>query len=360
MEKRVENLTEKVKKYFTFYILGLISGANKKTCKEMASILKISHDFVYSFLVRAKIFALVILNLQYQLIRKYHKDKAGWFILDDTLISKPFCKKIIGAFDMFNHVLRRNDRGFCIVVLIWTNGLVSVPISFEWYFAKDLVGKKNFKSKSEVAKALILSTYKKVPFSYLLADAHYSTITVLKGLIPFLNQLEINFIMKIPNNRKITSCNEGIYELVRNQPGLRLTRNQRSAKILAIYYGEELYFSINKREDGKGGYTYIYLVSNMDLPAKEYSIIYHKRWHIEVVFRTLKKTLGLNDCMCRGIEKQKAHFLATFCGYTFLQNVKFKEKLEHPEEARRYLLKLKSSEVEYRISSLYENFSYVA
>ena len=60
------------------------------------------------------------------------------------------------------------------------------------------------------------------------------------------------------------------------------------------------------------------------------------------MFRTLKQSLGLEDCESRDVNKQEKHFEAVFLAYAILQNIKFKQKLKNSEEAIRLLQELKS------------------
>jgi len=52
--------------------------------------------------------------------------------------------------------LSKDTPGFSIVVLAWTNGNITIRISYKCWFRKEAVGKDQYESKSEKAEQLIL------------------------------------------------------------------------------------------------------------------------------------------------------------------------------------------------------------
>ena len=351
MKKKLYKFSKKRKSQLLFYVLGLILSKERKTCTNMASFLNISHDFLYRFLSRIDLLTVLFSRLTTSSINYFSKEKEGWIIIDDTIISKFFSKLISGVYDLYNSALGRPDRGFCIVVLVWTNGKVTIPIDFDWLFSKEIAQDK-YKTKSEIAQSLLSRLNKEIQYKYFLADGHYST---KDKLLPFLQKIGIKFVMKIPCNRKITT-QDGISSMIKKHPGLKLLRNSRSVKIKASFGNEIYFFSAHKRKKSNGEYEIVYLISNIDVKAKTYLAMYEKRWHIEVMFRTLKQSLGLCECQARDLDKQKAHIYSTFFSYNFLQNEKVKFDFKNTEEARRSLARLKLNAVAKRISVWGENF----
>jgi len=85
----------------------------------------------------------------------------------------------------------------------------------------------------------------------------------------------------------------------------------------------------------------------MNLKSGQYKKVYDERWHIELIFRTLKQSIGLQECSARAIEKQAMHIYASFIAYAILQHQKNRNKFKNPEQAFSYFskLKLKTSRV---------------
>ena len=278
----LKNLSKKIKNGFIYYVLGLVLSKDKKSCTNLAAFLNISHDFLYRYLSKTNLVAIFFPSLMIKIANDFAEKKPGWLIIDDTSIIKNFAKLLIGVWDIYDTVLSRPSRGLCLVVVAWSNGDITIPISFNWHYQKAISG-KYYQTKTQVAKQLILDCYKKVKFEYILADGHYSTI----DFISFLQKHNIEYLGKIARNRVII-VNEKSFQL-QNCYNLKIFRNSRSKKILAFYHGMKLYFSVHKRKNKNNEFNYIYLVSTMNLDAKNYLEIYRGRWNIEMMFRTMKQ-----------------------------------------------------------------------
>ena len=118
----------------------------------------------------------------------------------------------------------------------------------------------------------------------------------------------------------------------------------------------ELYFSVHKRKNRANEYTYVYIVSNIDLCPKIYLEIYKQRWDIEKMFRTMKQLLGLSHCASRDLDRQKMHIYLIFFSYSFLESEKSAYSMKNPENVAKHLEKLKYDCAMSRITSFSENF----
>lgn len=349
----LDKLSGKVKQGFLSYSLGLILNKEKNVCTKMAKALAIKHDFLYRFLVKAKVLLPLFPSLMLLVVRCFDQSKS-WLIIDDTTLLKAFAKKLIGVYTVFNNALGRPDRGLCIVVIAWTNGRVTIPIRFLYYYSKDITG-DSFRTKSQLAEELITKLFGKIPFEALLIDGHYTT----QYLIKFFMQSHIPFVGKIARNRMIETKN-GIRARIDCHPDLKLFKNQRQAKVYAKFAEEWLFFSVYKRKNKAGNWTYLYLVSNMNLKGKEYFYHYDMRWNIEPIFRTSKQSLGLQECESADHEKQDIHIYSIFFSYAFLQKEKVEYNLKNPETALKKLSMLKTDDAMSRITAFSRNFDYVA
>ena len=349
----LDKLSKKVKKGFFSYSLGLILNKEKNVCTKIAEVLGIKHDFLYRFFVKAKVLLPSFPSLMLSVIKCFNQSRS-WIIIDDTSLLKAFAKKLIGVYTVFNTALGRPDKGLCIVVIAWTNGHVTIPIRFLYYYSKDITG-DSFKTKSQLAKELMTKILGKIPFEALLIDGHYTT----QHLIKFLIKFNIDFVGKIARNRVIESKN-GIRARIDNHPNLKLFKNQRTAKVYATFAGEWFYFSVHKRKNKAGDWTYLYLVSNIDLKSKEYFYHYDRRWNIEPIFRTFKQSLGFQDCESIDLEKQNIHIYSIFFSYAFLQKEKVEYNLKNPETAIKQLSMLKTNDAMSRIVAFSQNFDHVA
>ncbi len=353
MKKRVEFVGNKIKEYFVYYTIGLILSVEKKTCVQMGKMLGLAHDVMYRYLAKAGPFLPFFPNVMTRVVNHYSKQKEGHLIVDDTVLSKIFSKSIQGVDFIYNTITGRTERGFCLVVLAWTNGEITIPINFRLWFNKSIY--PNGKSKTELAISLVEKFHKKINFKALLADGLYST----KAFLEFLCTKNINFLMKIHRNRMVTN-KEGVREQLQRHPVLKLMRNQRTKTLRGTWSELNLFFNVIKFRGRGGEYDQMYFVSNMELPDKEYKQLYKKRWTIEVMFRSMKQSLGITNCSSRNLQKQMLHFYAVFHSYTFLQVTKIKRKEPNIESVIRALREAKPKIAEHRISSFNRNFAYVA
>ena len=354
MKKIVEEFSKKIKKSFFYYVLGLILNKEKKTCMNIAKCFGVSHDFLYRFLSKTSFLIPLFPKLMISMVKYFSKEKIGWLIIDDTTISKTFARCIEGVFEIFNTSLGKNDRGLCIVVIAWSNGNITIPLKFKWLFHKQIMGDQ-YKTKSELAIKLLLDCIYKIKFRYVLLDAHYTTIKMMN----FMSSQCIKFVGKFPRNRTIKTP-DNVKAQLKNHPNLRLLCNNRTQKTTGLFSEMTLHFSCHKRPMKNGEYSYIYIVSNMNVKGKEYLKLYDGRWCIEMMFRTMKQSMGLTNCQSRSIDKQTVHINSIFFGYGFLQNEKNLSFLDKPEDAKRHLQRLKLDDAISRIDAFSGNFGYVA
>ena len=112
---------------------------------------------------------------------------------------------------------------------------------------------------------------------------------------------------------------------------LKLMRNSREKTIQAELYGTKYFFTAQKRKRKGGGWEIIFLVSNMDLSAKDQVSAYKLRWPQEKINRTTKQKFGSTQCQAVQASKQQAHILAGFLAHSILeiaQNDKQKQSVD--------------------------------
>ena len=134
MKLMLEQASKKVKKYLVRYMMGLIVCQEKRTCTNMAKIFKVSHDMIRHFLVLGT--AYLFPQIFAELTRFYAKENPGWLIIDDTSLAKEFARWIECLTDIYDTIMRRERCGIAIVVVAWSNGIVTIPIDFRYWYKK--------------------------------------------------------------------------------------------------------------------------------------------------------------------------------------------------------------------------------
>ena len=113
----------------------------------------------------------------------------------------------------------------------------------------------------------------------------------------------------------------------------QLKRNTKYVKAKGSYKGINMNFISHKRKGKNNTKQVVFIASNIDgLAPKEYVDLYDGRWPIEKMFRTLKQSLGLQQCQIVSDENQRAHIYATFLAFLELETQKINKKKKSPEQ----------------------------
>lgn len=82
-------------------------------------------------------------------MRTFGKLQDGYLIIDDTLISKPFTRKIENLAWIFDSKVGKSVLDLQLVMIAWSNGKVIIPLAIKVY------QKSKGKSKIDLAGELI-------------------------------------------------------------------------------------------------------------------------------------------------------------------------------------------------------------
>jgi putative transposase len=355
MKITLKKFQKLVKGVIVKYVLGLILSKSGKTCSMIASLFGISHDVIYRFLSANEELTVLFPDLMINLVNYFHALKPGWLIIDDTSLSKNFAKFIEGVYWVYNSSLGRPEYGLCIVVIAWSNGDITIPIAFDWWFSEEIT-KNRHKTKIAIAQRLLVKVKDQVKHTHILSDAAYISVDMIK-----FHEIHKNlYINRIHSTRKVETFS-GACEQIKNHPSLRLNRNQRAKVTAVTIQGQKAYIVSFKRFKQRScEYETVYLITNINRPAREIVEMYEGRWHIEPIFRTSKQHLGLALCQARSIEKQNNHVRGVFIGYAFLQYEKYLQKFNCPEAAMRLLQASNLNDVSMQFERFCRDFAHAA
>ena len=116
------------------YLKGLMCVFENANCSSLAELSASSHDSLTRILNNEK-FSWQIL-LENFTMRILGKLSGGWLIVDDTVISKTFAKKIENLAWVFDSKIGRSIIGLNIVAIVWSNGKINIPIGIRIYRPK--------------------------------------------------------------------------------------------------------------------------------------------------------------------------------------------------------------------------------
>jgi hypothetical protein len=275
------------------YIKGLVTG-HKITATCLARQFAISHDGITRMLVsRFPWKKWYMWGIQ----RLFGLLQNGYLIIDDTVIAKPYGRSFRGASFVYSSSDDRSVFGYNIVMIVWTNGTVTIPLSWRWY-------KKERYTKVEIAMLLLEEVrFKwKIKQCTVVYDSWYAAAKIMR----LIKRLGYHFISQIKKNRKMNGIPFSSLQIREN-----ILFQGTVAGDIQLYYF--------KHEDK-------YYCSDISAPhTQAIHEQYQIRWKVEEVFRFLKSELKLEQCQAVRITAQKTHLVSCVLSYLILQ----KEQQEH-------------------------------
>jgi putative transposase len=267
------------------YLTALLYYGTSTSCVALAEALQtVSHDRLTRML-QANWSGQTLLELA---VRTLFVWERGYLILDDTVIPKPFATAIESLAWVYSSQERKPVYGLSLVVLIWTDGTVRIPLGLRlWHRG----------GSSKYALALELLSYARNRLrcrpEYVLFDAWYPS----KALLKRIRDYGWYFICRLKKNRRFN--NQPLRTYRRHPYWAASGRLNGGLKVLVVRYGAK-YFATNR----------------LTLPAAEVRRLYRIRAQIEEVIRACKDQLGFNGCQARSERAQLHHLtccLVAFC-----------------------------------------------
>lgn len=275
------------------YLKGLLCVFENANCFSLATISQCGHDSLTKILNQEKfLWQILLKNLT---LRIFDKLRDGWLILDDTVISKQFAKKIENLAWVFDSKIGRSILGLNIVVIAWSNGVVTIPLALRIYRSKS--------GKTKIDLAIELLNYAKllrIKPKYVSFDSWYAADQLLKVIAQF----RWKFITQLKSNRKLIGV--PLKEIARHPYWIIEGRLNGGLKVIVVRHGKK-YFATN----------------DLSLTKQEILSGYKGRWLVETIFRMLHSKLGVDQCESRSLKAQNAHFHLCLMAYTLLEKEKF-------------------------------------
>jgi hypothetical protein len=207
---------------------------------------------------------------------------------DDTVIPKPFATAMEGLAWGFSSRERRPVLGFSLVLSVWTNGVLRVPLGIRlWH--------KGGPSTYELALELLSYARNRLHCrpEYAVFDAWYPSKILLKRSRDY----GCYVVCHLKKNRRFNGHPVRSYR--RHPYWVERGWLTGELRVLAVRYGAK-YYATNR----------------LTLPADGVRRVYHVRAHIEEVIHVYKDQLGLRRCQVRSERVQRHHItccLIAFC-----------------------------------------------
>jgi hypothetical protein len=253
----------------------------------------------------------------------------GYIILDDTVVPKPFSRLVAGTYVDYDHTQKRHVRCHRIVVVIWTNGAIYIPVAFAFWHHRAFVRK--YRTKNHIARILVYYVIRHgIPFSYLTFDNWYAS----KQNLRFFDKLGIKFVTRLRNNTWMVHENQRqkIQKMTRYQCHYYGKLNAYVKQFAVKYPGfgiGSLAIVKNDKHEEPGKTKYLF-TNDLSLTNRAIVLRYrigalaiasHRngRWHVEVFFRTCKQNFGLAACQAQMMPQVILHVRMVFLAYVLTQ-----------------------------------------
>ena len=242
----------------------------------------------------------------------------GYLILDDVILPKPFCRYVAGAYMDYDSAQRRHIKCQRLVVLLWSNRFISIPVAFAFWHHRDFV--KTYRTKNEIARILIYWTVRHgIGFSYLTFDNGYAS----KQNLRFFNRLGLRFVTRLRKNtwiihegkkKKVTDLNS--YECYRYSA---LKAYVRQFDVDYPRFGTGSLALVKHDKLAEPGRTKYLFTNDLSLTNQELVGRYRSRWEIEIFFRTCKQSFALSACQAQMMPQVILHIRMVLLAYTLTQ-----------------------------------------
>ena len=285
------------------YVTGLLVRVHNANCVRLATSVGVSHDHLSRVLKTSD--GRVLTHVSILILKTLGKFSGGVLVIDDTTITKIFARVIEGCSWLWSSNDERVVFGYQVVVLLWSNGSLSIPLKWEFY--KKIEDKKERRTKIDIAVDLL--TYAKNTLCLrpekVLFDSFYSAENVLKRCEEYGWQ----YVTKVKSNRILN--------------GKQAKKHHPNP-----YWQETGMLSCGlKTRIVRHGRRY-FLTNDFDATKKSVVAFYDSRWVIEEMFRVLHSRLGLDECESRSKTAQTNHAALVMSAYVLLASEKTRSENE--------------------------------
>jgi len=295
------------------YLTGLTVLERHQTQSRIArAIGYVSHDALHHLADQlAPLFETMVSGLLFLL----EALTPGYLILDDVFLPKPFARYVAGAYPGYDHSQKRHLVGQHLVVLLWTNGTLCIPVAFAFWHHRLFV--RTYRTKNDLARLLVYWAVRhQIPCAYLTFDNWYAS----KRNLQFFDRLGVVFVTKLRHNAWIT------YDQIAHRVSWFRQFAAHHYAPLDAYVRQ---FSVEYPGYGTGRLALVmhdthaepdrtkYLFTNaLTLTNPEFVRRYRSRWTIECFFRTCKQSFGLGACQAQMMPQVLCHIRLVFLAYT--------------------------------------------
>ena len=239
-------------------------------------------------------------------VRKFVTLKAGFLIVDDTVLDKPYSEKIGFVRHQWSGKHHRTVKGIGLVTMLWTDGNKILPIDFRIYNIEEDNKTKNDHFLDMLDKAEERGFKPK----YVMFDIWYASVKNLKAI----RKKQWHFLTRLKSNRLVNPD---------NTKNIRLETVEIPLEGIVVHLKEYGFVKVFRIVQTDGDTQYWATdVLDMDEPTREN--LGKKAWKIEEYHRGLKQFCGVEKCQARKKESQRAHVMLSLRAFLRLEGQRIK------------------------------------
>jgi DDE superfamily endonuclease len=275
----------------------------------------------------------------------------GLLILDDSIEEKPYTDENDLICWHWDHSNERHVKGINFLTAFYATETVSLPVAFDLVAKTELypdakTGKQKRRSpltkNARYRMLLQICVHNQLKFRYVLNDSWYASADNMN----FIKlDLKKDFIMPLKANRKVALSEED-----------KQAARYVAVSILDLPEGETrevwledvafpllLAKQVFINEDGSKGTLYL-VTSELTLTYERLTLLYQKRFGVEIYHKSLKQNASLEKSPTRTEATQQNHFFASLCAYVKLERLKVQAGVNHfALKSKIYLSALKAA-----------------
>lgn len=317
----------------TYPILTLLSTC-KRSFEGMGLLLQKSGDTVRRLLHPAPASFQLSRNISQCMFKGRKTLLIG---IDDTLVKKIYSQFMQGAGMFYDTKIGRCIMAYRLVIGVITDGRFAIPFDCAYLFAKELIDQidQKFLTKDDIAKSFVETAIKLFPGVKMIVvvDGLYSSVEFVR----WCKLKNINLEARMHSNRVVHYKGERlkIKDLLRKK-GLYPKGRQMARTISVVWHNIDLELTIVRRFDKHNNESIVFQIATYKALPREHVAHYKKRWSVEMVNRTTKQKIGLEECFSRSLETQRCHVAAVLLAYALAQLAMKLRRFDTPEQAIRH------------------------
>ena len=214
---------------------------------------------------------------------------AGVLVLDDSVLDKPYARKMELVHHMWSGKHHRVVKGIDLLTLLWTDGDRHWPCDYRLYDKPNDGKTKN----DHFGDLLRVARERGFAPECVLFDGWYSSLDNLKQL----RTPGWNWLTRLKGNRRVNP----------DRTGLRAVSVCAIAATGTVVHLEGYGFIKVFRIAAKDGATEHWATSNLQMDESERLRLADASWRIEEYHRGLKQVTNVERCQCRKGVAQRAH-----------------------------------------------------